>query len=864
MSEDLQAKESTQQVVRPPMSSVADTVASTGAPKSFSWSQVVRKDKGAAPHAPPAHASAAGGKLAQQQSSDDQLAVSKVQEKMGKNLTLQRKHSGIDEKTAAPSGQEGQPQAQVGNRLEKTLQQKPQQVARATGSHEHTNHSSSQGSEGGSSAHDTISQGQSLGVEGSVGGGSAPAGAGGLSEAPVAALKPLKSAWVGSGASGGKNGEAGSSVNSPTAVSVLSTSSQSWPTLGDSKTEPQKRGLTLQQLEAAAQQINMNTSSTSTGGGGKNGDGNGNGSNKRGNKRGSNSGGSRGGGGGDYSNNNHHRGTGSNTGNNAGVSGSSNRRGNRQNGKGGGNNNQSDSTNQNGWVAGGSGNSTSSNRGHRNRNNNQSSNRTNSSSQNGNHSQNQGSNSQMNGTKGGMNQQQQQQHGANMNGVGGAGPGQGSQQPAGFYMPMYYSPMPNAGPGGPMYMMPPAQPMVGGASVSSQQAGGSLPQGQQASQAKDSILEAVKVQVEYYFSVQNLVKDMFLRAKMDENGWIPIGVIAAFNRVRALAPNPSMIAAALEGSALVEVSQNQESIRVRDSWQSWVLPEDRRDPQTKRHQSSPGSPVPVGGVPGGINMASMFPCTEVPDQMLDRLVLVGRIASGDLVKDSEALMITSEVAAMVNNGIAVLESQLRSQSESLDTLPIVSNHFYPIAPMLSQQQPNPKDPSQMPLVAPSAFGSHIGWMFVNSSVQASSESTSEDQESPVGDKQVVKHSEIKNFGHPAYTYFKANNYVQVKYKDFRDCCMNKKKKNVDESGQVPTHPPEMYTLYQFWGLFLRDVFNTAMYEDFKQSALADHAKGLGFGVTCLFGLYHNRLLKEFRPGLLKDMEQLQQQLQQQK
>jgi la-related protein 1 len=394
-----------------------------------------------------------------------------------------------------------------------------------------------------------------------------------------------------------------------------------------------------------------------------------------------------------------------------------------------------------------------------------------------------------------------------------------------------------------MYMMgPPPQSQGVGA--------GGLPQAatsQQASQAKDSILEAVKVQVEYYFSVQNLVKDMFLRAKMDENGWIPIGVIAAFNRVRALAPNPSMIAAALEGSALVEVSQNQESIRVRDSWQSWVLPEDRRDLSSKRPQSSPGSPGPAGGVPGGINMASMFPCTEVPDQMLDRLVLVGRIASGDLVKDSEALAITSEVAAMVNNGIAVLESQLRSQSESQgDTLPIVSNHFYPIAPMLSQQQPNQKDSSQMPLVAPSAFGSHIGWMFVNSGAQTSSpESVSEE---------VVKHSEIKDFGHPAYTYFKANNYVQVKYKEFRDCCMEKKK-DADQS-----HPPEMYTLYQFWGLFLRDVFNTAMYEDFKQSALADHAKGLGFGVTCLFGLYHNRLLKEFRPGLLKDMEQLQQQL----
>jgi hypothetical protein len=38
------------------------------------------------------------------------------------------------------------------------------------------------------------------------------------------------------------------------------------------------------------------------------------------------------------------------------------------------------------------------------------------------------------------------------------------------------------------------------------------------------LLDAVRQQVDYYFSIDNLVKDMFLRRKMDDDGWIPTSV----------------------------------------------------------------------------------------------------------------------------------------------------------------------------------------------------------------------------------------------------------------------------------------------------------------------------------------------------
>lgn len=581
------------------------------------------------------------------------------------------------------------------------------------------------------------------------------------SSEPEPGAKPLglKSAWVGGPRRGeGDAGEA--NVESPKAVKVLSTSSQSWPTLGDSKTEPQKRGLPEAEAAMAAP---MGGQAPTRGKKGGRGDFGG---------RGGGQGGGR-----------HQRGGGG-----------------RQNGYKGGHAGAQNGSFANGLPQGGRG---------------------------------YGRKGSGRGGRGGGQANGKGVHHA-MNG------GKGRQPPAGYYMPVFYA-APEVSPQ--MYMMPPPAAMVGAGPPSAATAtnGVSAP-------AKDSILEAVRVQVEYYFSVQNLVKDMFLRAKMDDGGWIPISVIAAFNRVRSLAPNPAMIAAALEGSALVEVSQDQGRIRVRDAWQSWVLPEERRDPSTRRADQSPGTPGAPMGPARGATMAAMYPCTEVSDDLLGRLTLIARLSTGDQVKDSKALVMTNDVAAMVNNGIAVLESQLRSRGDPQDpSLPLVSNHFYPMAPMLAQQQPQgPKDRQQMPLVAPSDFGCHVGWMFAGA------------KDGGDADGNAAAHSEIADFGHPAHAFFKKNGYVQVSYRDFRDRCLEKRASH--KSQQPGQQPAEMYTLYQFWGFFLRDVFNTSMYEDFKRCALEDHNGGQGsFGIACLFGLYHNRLLREFRPVLFKDFEKIVQQ-----
>lgn len=46
---------------------------------------------------------------------------------------------------------------------------------------------------------------------------------------------------------------------------------------------------------------------------------------------------------------------------------------------------------------------------------------------------------------------------------------------------------------------------------------------------------------EYYFSVDNLERDFFLRRKMDLEGFLPVGLIASFHRVQALTTDINLI-----------------------------------------------------------------------------------------------------------------------------------------------------------------------------------------------------------------------------------------------------------------------------------------------------------------------------------
>ncbi|KAK0446065.1 winged helix DNA-binding domain-containing protein, partial [Desarmillaria tabescens] len=81
-------------------------------------------------------------------------------------------------------------------------------------------------------------------------------------------------------------------------------------------------------------------------------------------------------------------------------------------------------------------------------------------------------------------------------------------------------------------------------------------------------------QLEYYLSVQNMAQDLFLRRQMDAQGWIPISLIASFNRVRQITGgiDNGIVRDVLTLSMMVELHASGNYVRM-VGWEQFVLPD---------------------------------------------------------------------------------------------------------------------------------------------------------------------------------------------------------------------------------------------------------------------------------------------------
>ncbi|XP_022751498.1 la-related protein 1C-like isoform X2 [Durio zibethinus] len=77
-------------------------------------------------------------------------------------------------------------------------------------------------------------------------------------------------------------------------------------------------------------------------------------------------------------------------------------------------------------------------------------------------------------------------------------------------------------------------------------------------------------QIDYYFSDENLITDTYLRKNMDDQGWVPIKLIAGFKMVSLLTDNIQLILDALQSSVVVEVQGDK--VRKRNNWRRWIMP----------------------------------------------------------------------------------------------------------------------------------------------------------------------------------------------------------------------------------------------------------------------------------------------------
>ena len=91
------------------------------------------------------------------------------------------------------------------------------------------------------------------------------------------------------------------------------------------------------------------------------------------------------------------------------------------------------------------------------------------------------------------------------------------------------------------------------------------------------VLEQIKTnavkQIEYFFSMEELVKNVFLRRHMDVDGYLPAAIVFNFPSVAKFGlPYPDLLTAVSQKSTKVDVDFINECLRVHGDYKKWLFP----------------------------------------------------------------------------------------------------------------------------------------------------------------------------------------------------------------------------------------------------------------------------------------------------
>ena len=78
-------------------------------------------------------------------------------------------------------------------------------------------------------------------------------------------------------------------------------------------------------------------------------------------------------------------------------------------------------------------------------------------------------------------------------------------------------------------------------------------------------------QLEFYFSVDNLARDLYLRTLMDPDGFVPLSSLSQFNRVQVMLLDAGVLLDACFFSAFLELSYDLSAVRKASDWSRWTL-----------------------------------------------------------------------------------------------------------------------------------------------------------------------------------------------------------------------------------------------------------------------------------------------------